>query len=601
MSRRRFHVKHLLLPLLAAAVLVACPEDEPKAMDAGLSPSAHLEKVSGKVTLERRGVSEPAQLGYLFSGDALETGSDGSAVIRFGGGRRVEVGPDARLVITQNEGGIVLEVARGLVLSRVPMEGEGSEGADIALTIVTPFGVTRVGAMENSVEIDVGADEAKLRVLAGSVEIVSRGGQSTNLAAGGGAKLGLSEVIIDGQKKTLQLTPMPIDVVSMSGRAEVKRKGKKGWESVGKKGFVASEGDSVRGKEGRTVLRPHDGHAELSLSKGTELTFGESGCAPELEETKLQLGKGALELDLKKGRKSRVGVGDLSMESDLGGRFTVVKTADGYELSAKAGDLTTKFKDKDHTIRAGERALFSPNKDVQTSPLSSTGLLLPSRNNTLVYSAPPDLLLLTWDGPDQDYQVEVAADSEYKQMLVHGVVHANQVHVAPPARGSLYWRVKDADGKADVAKGSAQFKPESQNMDLTRNRNEVFDGSEKTVIYFQDEDKPPAVTFICRPNQGAVKFVLSVRKAASLSEVFVSQTATSEKIQLEGGKLSEGAYFWELAQFNAQGEQTNPGKMNQLELTYDNSVPSILVQTPKNGDVVRGATVAVAGVAPVGT
>src|SRR5690606_10768730 len=101
-------------------------------------------------------------------------------------------------------------------------------------------------------------------------------------------------------------------------------------------------------------------------------------------------------------------------------------------------------------------------------------------------------MALGWDGPAQDYWVEVAHDAAYKDVLLKGLVHQPSVNVPVPARGRLYWRAFTPDGKKQIAHGSAQFAPERKTGELAGLRNEVPEGSEKTTIYYQD--KPPAVT-----------------------------------------------------------------------------------------------------------
>src|SRR5262249_38727250 len=116
-----------VLAALCLALLAGCPEGDkdvpkPGAKDAGAgaadkTASALLEQAKGKVTLERGGKKSPAQLGYLYVGDAVETGEDGEARVRFAGGRVVELGPDGRFELKEGEGGLVLSIAQGLVLT----------------------------------------------------------------------------------------------------------------------------------------------------------------------------------------------------------------------------------------------------------------------------------------------------------------------------------------------------------------------------------------------------------------------------------------------------------------------------------------------------
>jgi hypothetical protein len=251
-------------------------------------------------------------------------------------------------------------------------------------------------------------------------------------------------------------------------------------------------------------------------------------------------------------------------------------------------------------IRAGERARVKTNGAVQTSPLERSEVSLPaSKQNLRVFHPGLDQLQLAWEGPTADYRLELFSDAQLSQRVLAGLVHDHAAQVPIPARGSLFWKVSSADGKTEVAKGGAAFAPEPLQKDLARLRNEVQDGSDKTTIFFQD--KPPAVTFLFKPEPGAAQYRLRVFKPDALATPIAEKLSKADKIPLDAGALAEGNYLWEVAPLSATGEPLRGGRMNKLELSYDNSVPSIVIKSPKNGDVVRGSTVGVSGVAPLGT
>jgi hypothetical protein len=151
----------------------------------GAAPLARLVSPAGEVRLERQGKWEPAAEGPLWRGDAVETGPKGRVTVRFSDGRMVEVGPEARFVLGEDECGVVLEVARGFVLSRVPASVSKQEAdARVQLTILTPFGFTRVGSEESEVKVEVGEDEGRVQVSLGSVEVVAKNGQAVRASGG---------------------------------------------------------------------------------------------------------------------------------------------------------------------------------------------------------------------------------------------------------------------------------------------------------------------------------------------------------------------------------------------------------------------------------
>jgi hypothetical protein len=148
-----------------------------------------------------------------------------------------------------------------------------------------------------------------------------------------------------------------------------------------------------------------------------------------------------------------------------------------------------------------------------------------------------------------------------------------------------------------VDKGWANFAPEPPLRDLARLRNEVQDGADKSAIYYQD--KPPAVTFTYAPEEGATEYRVQVYKADSLDKPVVDRKTGETKLPLEAGALAEGNYVWSVTPLDAKGAELRGGKFNKMEIVYDNSVPNLVITSPRNGEGARSAMRA-AGVAPVG-
>jgi hypothetical protein len=148
-----------------------------------------------------------------------------------------------------------------------------------------------------------------------------------------------------------------------------------------------------------------------------------------------------------------------------------------------------------------------------------------------------------------------------------------------------------------VGSGSASFAPEPAQKDLARLRNEIADGAEKTTIYYQD--RPPAVTVTFKPEAGAVRYRVAIFRVGDLGTPAVERTASESTVPLEAGALSEGSYLWSVTPLDARGQPLRGGRMNKLEMVYDNSVPSLMIKDlakPRS----PGAPAHTAGVAPVG-
>ncbi len=565
------------------------------AEDAGVAPLAQLASVKGDVRLERGGKQAPAAGGPLWSGDAVETGADGGATVRFADGRTVEVGPDARFLLGEDENGVVLQVARGLVLSRVPATVAPAQAGTraVQLTILTPFGLTRVGSGQSEVQVDVAQDEGRVEVLLGSVEVVAKNGQSVQATEGQAISVTTETVT----KRVLELAPIQVTVRVSSGRAEWRQKGSARWRTVDKDGEALNAGDAVRVRQGTAMLNLAGSESMLALGKGGELVVEGVSQSGSLDEARVDLLKGELGLVLAPGRSSRVVLPGLLLESQGAARLEVRRTEDGFTVDSRAGDVTLVRGSARESLRAGQRATLAAEGTARVEALARAPLALPSVPGQQVFHRRPSEVALSWE-EQGEVRVEVASDAEFKRTVLEGVARGGFVNVAAPARGSLYWRVRRPDG-SEVVRGSASFGPErSSKGELDQLRNRVPEGPEKTTIFFQD--KPPAVTFTCAPESKAASYKVAVYRSGALTKPVVERSASSPQVPLEAGVLNEGQFVWSITPLTAQGRPVRGGRMNKLELVFDNSVPTLLVTSPREGQR-AGPRVRVSGVAPVGS
>jgi hypothetical protein len=584
---------------LCALALVACSEGPVSAgADSGSKPSGAktasglLESAKGQVTLERQGKKAPAQLGYLYIGDAVETGEDGEARVRFAGGRVVELGPEGRFELKEGEGGLVLSVAQGLVLTRNVTEppSQPLPGSPVQVTLLTLFGFTKLQSGDTT-ELTLQVDDkgAKVDVKLGGVELVSADGTVTKIGAGASGRL--------GEVKELNLDPIDVIINAGNGKADLKRKDEAKWNPVTKKTIALSEGDSFRVKDGHIVMQAPDGQGSLSFARGSEVTMEKAAKSAVAEETGFDFKKG--ELAAQSVVKQRLNLsGGVSLTSEKGSEFVLRRTADGYELVSAAGDVKVEREGVEPTTVYGGRAATIPLKGaVKSEELPREAIVLPSRSALKVLGQ-AGRFAVTWDGEaDKPYRVEVAQDPAYKQKQVWGVVHQRFVNVTAPQRGSLYWHVFDDQDK-EVAKGSASFGPEVGQTDLARLRNEVPEANPQTVIFFQD--KPPSVTFTWAKSPDAAKYKVQVYRKGDLKEPVADKVVSDDKLSLPEGALGEGEYLWNLGYLDAKGTEVgNAGAMKRLLITYDNAVLGLTIRSPKNGDP-GGAKVRCQGVAPLG-
>lgn len=601
------NVSKLLLSALFLAAASGCGDDPPAKVEAPASPIdagppaapppkalARLEAPQGAVTLERQGKTRPAQAEPLYALDAVETGGDGAAVLRFGGDRLVELGGDGRFELGSDGAGVLLSVARGLVLTRVaarpqPAMGEG----EVVVTISTPFGLTRVGA---SVELSVkvGEDTADVEVKVGEIELVQKSGEVTKVAAGKKGTLGAPR----------ELPEIALTVVSSSGKAELKAKDSKRFVAVNpRKPPALGVGDIVRVREGRFSIAPTGSATRLSLLKGAEVGLLESRKGEDREETSLDVKKGELEVSAPRGQKTRVSVaGGVTIVSDLGGQYSLRRTGSGFDVEALAGDVTVERAGQDHTVVPGGQAASVPLQGPPTvRPSSRDAVSLPSRMGLRVFHSGLREVSLTWDegeGDPRPHRVQVATEPVFKSYVRDGVVHGDFLTVPVPAKGALYWRV--LDGEQEIARGSASFAPEPRSVDLSRLKNVVPEGSETTTIFFQDRDKPPVVNFTWGAAEGAAKYVVKVYREGQLSSPVAERTVPDAQVALPENTLDEGKYLWSVTPLDAKGAELKGGRMNKLHMVFDNAVAALLIKAPRNGEA-TGKAVATNGIAPVGS
>ncbi|MCY1016054.1 hypothetical protein [Pyxidicoccus sp. MSG2] len=582
-----------------AATPPAPPAAPAPAPDAGLGAElGRLEGLSGEVRLERGGKMLPAVAGPLHGGDAVETGAGGAATVRFPDGHSVEVGPDARFAMGEDSGGIVMQVERGIILSRVPAGARpGSAGTKkVTLSILTPFGLTRVGSdAPSEVSVAVEKDAGRVEVRLGAIAFVGKDGQELRAAQGESVAVVGGKAELVRTPRVVELAPIPVTVRLGAGRAEVRPQGTVRWRPVKKQGEVLSPGDGVRTRPGGTAVLALEGSSSvLSLGSGTELVLESAGQGGTTDEARVDLRQGGLGLQLAQGRTSRVVLPGLGLEGS-GAGLEVRRTATGYRVDAFTGQVTLVRGDSRQPLRAGERATLEGSSGAaRVEPLAPAPLVLSTGDGAEVYHQGLSEVAFTWEG-EGAARVEVATDAGFTRPVLTGTVFRPFVNVSAPARGTLYWRVRREDG-TEVAKGSASFAPERPSKDLDRVRNVVPEGPEKTTIFYQD--KPPSVTFTYGEEASAAKYRVAVYRVGALGTPVAERTVPDTRAALDAGALGEGSYLWSVTPLSASGAQLKGGRMNKLELVYDNSVPELVVASPRNGT--RAAEkVRATGVAPV--
>lgn len=556
----------------------------------------HLLLVEGAVSLTREGATTPAQTGPLQLKDVVETGEGARAQLLLRGEQAVELGPNSRFVIGEDESGLVLEMSRGFLISRIGGKGKAGPSDKVLLSVRTPFGLTRLGSEESDVAFQVGADAEKVSVKMGSIAVLSRNGAFMKAEAGDELSLSEEGPTLAQKPRAAELMLQPIQVtVRAQGQARLQRKDSKRWERLSGDTTLAV-GDAVRVDTGRSVVSLEGSKSTVELEAKSELSLLSSGRAGDGEELGLDFRKGAVRVNLAPGQKSRLTLSGFELESQQGGQFGIRRSGSGLDIQAFTGVLLVKQGGKTREVRANQSASVVPGQDATLHEEAPPALVLPSQPGLEVFHAGLPRVTLSWPAEAGESQVQVSEEKGFERPFLDGTVKDAFLHVAAPRRGTLYWRVLGRGGEA-LHQGSATFAPERGASDLAGVRNQVPSGREKTTIFYQD--KPPAVTLTYPAEPGAARYQVTVFRMNELSRPVVEQVSTQQQLPLSAGALKEGNYVWSVQPLSASGKVLKGGKMNKLELVYDNSVPSLLIHSPRPGTRAE-EKVQTRGVVPVG-
>lgn len=318
-----------------------------------------------------------------------------------------------------------------------------------------------------------------------------------------------------------------------------------------------------------------------------------------VERYSFGLDSGEVQLQFPGGGERRVrvkGAGKtLELTASEATTATVVASKKGPRLVVTAGSVT---------LGAGEAAIpVAPGQMVDLGAgepkvvaLPAPPVVLPARRVRVFADALPSVGLGVPAGAEV---VQVASDPAYAQVLAEGRAEGDSLPFDPPRQGELYWRALGKGG-AVLAKGQARFArdPNDSVDNVERPRAEVTETGLKAVVYFQSVQ--PEITFVYPPRDGAAQYRLRVYKAGDLKEPIFEREEKDTRSTVPAGKLGEGEYLWYATALSAEGGELGGGRMNKLELIYDNSRRSLAIARPRQGERV-GKVVEASGVAPVGS
>jgi hypothetical protein len=567
-------------------MLAACPE-APQPMSVVPLPAqtvARLVSMQGEVTLTRGG-RPPAKAvsGALLENDELATGEASTALLRAPGGREIELGEKTHFKVGKTLGDV--EVTEGTISFLASDEGDGG-----TTFVTTRYGRTQVQPGARAT-LALGADKLSVDVSVGVIEQLGSDGGSQRAAAGQKLEVGIGTIEIANPEPP----PPPdagaaldVQLLAESGHVMLKQKGEPRFTAAKKAQSVAAGTAFQLGPSARARIAGAGFSVKLPAGNNGSLTSAEPGA--DGNEVELEL-SGPAQVALDGSAPASVSLGGKNPVR-LKGRKEAAAVLSRGRVEVLVGEVELVANGTPHTVKAGEVAAVGP-KGVEVAPRPRPAVVVPMGKRVKVYAhklAEVGLAL-----PDDAARAQVATDPNFTDVTLSGT-GKDFVAVQPPPSGELHWRTLDDKGEPALV-GHVRFLPDTQaTRDETSRSDVVTETGLKATVYFQGA--VPTLTFNFKPADGAKGYVFRVFRAGDLKKSLVERKVTDNKITVEPGVLSEGSYLWNAAPYDAAGIEKG-GPFNKMDIIYDNSLTSLLLTSPREGDRLESARAV--GTAPLGS
>lgn len=576
-----------LAAVLLAAALTGCPEEPPPTPPPPPAPKpvAHLAEVEGRVALERDGGASATAKAPLFEGDVVATGPASRALLEDERGRQLELGEETRFRVGSSL--TALEVETG----EIAFLGDEDGGASwTGASLKTPFGraVLKDGT---AARVRVTGTGLSAEVSIGEIQMDDVDGGVRQAKAGQRLEVGVGAIELDEPPPPEK--PAVVTLKVGAGKPQVKPKGAtrfapttKDTELEAGAAFKVPKGARVQLEGSGFVLDVQPGGSGLVDSVQTLGGVSAVG---------LTQSQGALTMTLDGSQPAKVTLDGTELSGGKETTATVTPAGKQKRIEVRAGELTVTRDGVTRTLKAGDTLTVGAGPLEEPQALKAA-LTVPIGRKVRVSA---DRLGLVGLGLPDDgaHRVQVASDADFHALVVQGVAE-KQVVVPAPSRGELFWRTLDDAGQP-VAQGRARFTPDTASQrEVQAKTDSVAETGLKATIYFQRV--VPTLTFTFAAADGAAGYQLRVYRAGELKAPLFEKKVTEPKATVESGQLVEGSYLWSASPLDAAGNETGGGRMNKLDVVYDNSLTTLHIASPKNGDK-AGPGVVATGVAPLET
>ena len=533
---------------------------------------AQLSGLVGKVTLTRDGKTAPAVAGPLHEGDVLETGDDGHAVLS-ARGREVELLENSRFRVGATLAD--LDLSLGELLFE---ELDGGE-------FTTSAGAARAGA-GSRVKLQARDGGTSFEVDMGTLELfdLADGGSNT-VKAGERFVVGVGVLSLEDLPTPPPAPEVVKPRVKLTPRGTVMLKPKSGPNAK-----LAAEGREL--EEPGTFAVDKNGQLRAEL-EGTTVEFdgaSKGSLEPGSGDPRMgvTLAAGGARIFLKAGESVLLGgKKPLTVRAKVNSTLLVTSTKAGPRVEVLGGEtevaLTGGLPRK---LQASEVAT-PKGKGFDTGRKGAPILTLPGGKNSRVYWGRAGDVALTF--PAGDGVMEVSTDPQFQNLLV-SAQGSDLVVVPAPLKGSLYWRRQGAEETS-----GARFERDENASAMSAKSDTVAETGLKATVYFQSA--VPTLTFTFPTREGAASWRFRVYSVADLKTPLVDRRVNENRTVVDSGALREGSYVWSAVAQDKSGTEAPGGRMNKMDIVFDNSVTRLVLSSPRDGERASMAT----GVAPLGS
>jgi hypothetical protein len=557
---------------------------------------AQLTQVQGQVTVQLDAASRAAQANEpLYPGETIVTGPASTARVRYVNGAELEVAENSRFRVNGTPGALTLEVQEGRVVSSSAKEAGGG------LTVTGPFGRAEL-VTAAAIVFDLRDPEPKLTLQYGDIRVIGMDGQAVPVVVG-------KEIVLDIREPE----PPPTQVV----RAQMivfrlePEDGKVRVKGAQESTFTELAPDQSRELgPGAAFEVPAKASARLisddlqvNLSGDSAGTFQEASRQGEQRTYALQLSRGKARLQFGAGQhtlKLNDGRGQVELKVSEQSTLSLSDPQSGSTVRVLTGKAELVADGKTTVVQAGEK-VNRASEAAQAAREPAPALVLPPDVKARVFSDGAAVAgIQVPSSAGEPLRVEVSPEPSFSKPLLAGRVGTDWVRVEPPSRGELHWRFLGEDG-AVRTQGSARFEPDRGRSSLVAEspRAEVMETGLTARILFQSA--APELHFTFSPREGARSYQLRLYQAADMKTPILQRVTNKNQYTLEPGALGEGRYLWYVAGLGPGGDELAGGRMNKLELVYDNERRGLALSRPRPGEKLGRGEVPVEGVVPIGS